>query len=86
MPSILQDWAGNRKRILCLYLEPSMVARVPFPYPDPVTGQRKSVLLTGFQGLNDPDRPITSLAGKARRDAAMLRAAERIMSVLDENQ
>ncbi len=71
VPELLSKANNKGCRILCLYIRPSVVDKVTYE------ADGKEMKLTGFQGLNSPDRPLSSLP-ESDRDQVMADCAIKI--------
>lgn len=68
LPALLASQPSPRAEVLCLYARPAMDAFVEYEFPDPSSGELRSVRVTGFYGLNDPMKPLAAMDKRARRE------------------
>lgn len=71
LPHFLQAREAGRVELTCLYLSPSTEKDLDFPVPE----RDYRVKLSKYQGLNQPDRPLSGLDEHQRREVLALAAS-----------
>ncbi|MFT7604736.1 MAG: internalin A [Saprospiraceae bacterium] len=74
IPRLLINAKEKGCKILCLYAKYSVVKHISWDI------ENKSFNLTDFQGLNSPEKPLSSLS-KSKQDKVMIKSTEAILNL-----
>jgi hypothetical protein len=80
LPKLLARALRKELTIMCLYVKPSLADQYVFKVPFGEGTQ--NVVLTAFQGLNGPLRPLSAITNKGKRDVALEQAGRKLVATL----
>lgn len=82
MPRFLERAAQREIEILCLYARPCLIDEYVFHVRS--NGVTQPVLLTKYQGLNSPTKPLESIVHRSKRKEALVLAARRLVATVKQ--
>ncbi len=83
VPSLLKARGEGKLGLACLYLRPNQADSLPFEVPLG-DGQTRPIVLSKYQSLNDPGKPLAALE-KAEQDACLNKAVADIRKLYEQH-